>query len=102
MEKNQITITQVWERLNGIESLLLTSKTVLSFTECAAYTGLSRSFLYKLTSTGGIPCYKPNGKHVYFDRKEIDLWLLSNRKATREEIEQKANTAVTLGKAGLK
>ena len=68
------------ERLSNIETLLLSQKTVLNFNELAVYTGLSKSHLYKLTSTGGIPCYKPHNKQIYADRAEIDKWLLSNKK----------------------
>ena len=46
-------------RLQNIEELLLTQKTVLKLDEVILLTGLSKSYLYKLTSTGGIPCYKP-------------------------------------------
>ena len=87
-------------QLKEIKSLLLSQKTVLNFDEVAAYSGLSKSYLYKLTSGGGIPCYKPNGKQIYFSKPEIDTWLLSNRKATNDEIEVKAATIVTLGKKG--
>jgi excisionase family DNA binding protein len=80
------------DRLKSIEALLLSQKTVLTFGEVAIYTGLSKSYLYKLTSTGGIPCYKPQGKFVYFNKQEIDQWLLQNRKATKDEIEQMAST----------
>jgi excisionase family DNA binding protein len=86
------------ERLSNIEALLLSQKTVLNFDEVAVYTGLSKSHLYKLTSTGGIPCYKPNGKHIYFDKTEIDKWLLSNKKKSNAEIESEATTFVTLKK----
>ncbi len=84
------------ERLRNIESLLLSQKSVLNFDEVAVYTGLSKSYLYKLTSTGGIPCFKPQGKHIYFSKQEIDDWLLQNRKATNDEIEDQAATFVTL------
>lgn len=90
------------ERLRNIESLLHSQKTVLNFDEVAAYTGLSKSYLYKLTSTGGIPCFKPQGKHIYFSKQEIDQWLLQNRKATTDEIEAQASTFVTLKKGGAK
>lgn len=90
------------ERLSKIETLLLAQKTVLNFDEVAAYTGLSKSYLYKLTSTGGIPCYKPQGKHIYFNKQEIDQWLLQNRKATNQELESKASTHVTLKSGGAK
>jgi excisionase family DNA binding protein len=84
------------DRLRNIETLLLSQKTVLNFDEMAAYTGLSKSYLYKLTSSGGIPCYKPQGKHIYFNKQEIDQWLMQNRKATKSEIEAEAATFVTL------
>ena len=89
-------------RLKNIESLLLSQKTVLNFDEVADYTGLSKSYLYKLTSTGGIPCYKPNGKHIYFNKQEIDQWLLQNRKATTRELDNQATTFVTLKNGGTK
>ena len=90
------------ERLSNIEALLLSQKTVLNFVEVAAYTGLSKSYLYKLTSNGGIPCYKPQGKQIYFSKIEIDQWLLQNRKATNDELDSQANTIVTLKKGGAK
>ena len=89
-------------RLKHIESLLLSQKTVLNFDEVATYTGLSKSYLYKLTSTGGIPCFKPQGKHIYFSKQEIDQWLLQNRKATNDELEKQAVTFVTLQKGATK
>jgi excisionase family DNA binding protein len=86
------------DRLRNIETLLLSQKTVLNFDEVAAYTGLSKSYLYKLTCSGGIPCYKPQGKHIYFNKAEIDQWLLQNRKATNKELESQTSTFVTLQK----
>lgn len=91
-------LKSIENRLCNIESLLLSQKTVLNFDEVATYTGLSKSHLYKLTSSGGVPCYKPQGKQIYFSKSEIDKWLLQNRKATIEEIEAKATTFVTIGK----
>ncbi len=95
-------VLSINERLSNIEALLLTQKTVLNFDEVAGYTGLSKSYLYKLTSTGGIPCYKPQGKHIYFNKQELDQWLLRNRKATNDEIDSKASTFVTLKSGGAK
>jgi excisionase family DNA binding protein len=95
-------IEKIEKRLSSIENLLTTQKTVLNFEEVAAYTGLSKSYLYKMTSSGGIPCYKPNGKQVYFSKSEIDRWLLQNRKATSEEIIIEANNYVVAKKGGCK
>lgn len=89
------------ERLKNIENLLLTQKTVLNFDEAANYTGLSKSYLYKLTFSGGIPCYKPNGKTLWFNRIELDQWLMRNRKATNAEIEAKAENIVSFNMTAL-
>tara|TARA_B100000767_G_scaffold253501_1_gene258136 strand:- start:72 stop:353 length:282 start_codon:yes stop_codon:yes gene_type:complete len=83
-------------RLNNIEELLLTQKTVLKLNEVILLTGLSKSYLYKLTSTGGIPCYKPQGKHIYFKKTEVEDWLLQNRKSTTVEIDEMANNHIIL------
>jgi excisionase family DNA binding protein len=82
------------ERLNSIEKLLVEQQTmqkqVLNFNETCKYLELSQSHLYKLTSTGAIPHYKPNGKKIYFNREELDNWLLRNRIDSQNEIEQQA------------
>ena len=90
------------EQLKEIKTLLLSQKTVLNFDEVAAFTGLSKSYLYKLSCSGGIPCYKPQGKHIYFNKPEIESWLLQNRKATNVELDSQAATFVTLQKRTVK
>lgn len=91
MEANNIE-----QRLGRIERLLLAQKNVLNFEEVADYTGLSHSYLYKLTSACLIPHSKPNGKQVYFNKTEIDTWLLRNRQKTHDEIEQEAINRIVL------
>ncbi|MDD3542357.1 MAG: helix-turn-helix domain-containing protein [Petrimonas sp.] len=82
------------QKLDSIEKMLteqnMLKKEVLTFNEAAIYLEVSHSHLYKMTSTGIVPSYKPNGKKLYFDRKELDSWLLSNRQSSQEEIEQQA------------
>ncbi|MEC5395764.1 helix-turn-helix transcriptional regulator [Bergeyella sp. RCAD1439] len=87
------------QRLDRIEKLLLNSqKTVLNFEELVEFTGLSQSYLYKLTSKGEIPFYRPNGKQLYFNKAEIEAWLLRNRSKTNEEIDVEVTTKRVLGK----
>lgn len=66
-------------------------KEVLNFNEAAIYLEVSHSHLYKLTSTSKVPSYKPNGKKLYFNRQELNEWLLSNRQTSNAEIEEQAN-----------
>lgn len=81
-------------RLNRLEILIkgqsILKKNVLNFKEACVYLQLSQSHLYKLTSGDLIPHYKPNHKKIYFNRVELDKWLLRNRVETIDEIEQKA------------
>ena len=85
----------IYQKLDNIEKLLveqsLLKKEVLNFNETALYLEVSHSHLYKLTSTGAIPAYKPNGKKLYFNRQELDEWLLSNKQSSTDEIHQKAD-----------
>jgi len=83
-------------KIENIEKLFLTQKNVLNFSELKLYTNLSESYLYELTSSGGIPCYKPNGKKLYFKKQEIEDWLLSNRKATNIELDELASSHISI------
>ena len=90
---------EILKQLDRIErNTLLTSKNVLTFEDVVVLTGLSRSYLYKLTSANQIPHYKPSGKQLYFDREEIESWLKQNRVATVEETERKATNYVVNGR----
>ena len=86
--------SEILEKLESIEQMLteqnILRKDVLTFIETAIYLGVSHSHLYKMTSTGVIPSYKPNGKKLYFNRHELDTWLLTNKQHSQEEIEQEA------------
>jgi len=82
--------TELKERFDKLEKLLLSNKTVLTFDEACEYTGISRSYLYKLTSLNIVPFSKPNGKLVYFEKDKLDEWLLQNRSKSKREMELEA------------
>lgn len=83
------------QQLTRIERLLAGQKETLTLDEASTYSGISKSYIYKLTSAGAIPHYKPEGKTIYFDRRELDGWLKRNRVKTVQEIEQDAINRVT-------
>ena len=76
----------ILERLDRLERLLTAHKEVLTFEETCDYTGISRSYLYKLTSAGNIPHSKPNGKLIFFEKKKLNNWLLKNGRKPHDEI----------------
>lgn len=73
------------------------TKEVLTSDEVARYMGISKSYLYKLTMRREIPHYKPTGKVCYFNRREIEEWLQSNRVATNTELDQRAQAHILKG-----
>jgi excisionase family DNA binding protein len=94
LKTRTVKMEAIIERLNAIErkieELAALNKEVLNLREAAKYLNVSCSHLYKLTSAKEIPHFKPRGKQVFFERKELDQWLLQNRQKTRAEIEQAA------------
>jgi excisionase family DNA binding protein len=71
-------------------NVTLNHKEVLTADEAARYMGVSKSYLYKLTMQGKVPFSKPLGKMCYFNRLELEAWLMSNRQSTIDEISDKA------------
>ena len=71
-------------------NVISTMKKVLTVDEAAKYMGISKSTLYKMMMRREIPYSKPNGKVCFFNRQELEAWLMSNRVATSDEIRDKA------------
>jgi len=70
---------RLYQQLDDIQGLLMIlvagSKTVLNMEEAARYLNVSKSYLYKLTSTNKIPHYSPGRKLIYFKKEELELWI---------------------------
>lgn len=63
-------------------NVAICQKEILNLDEAALYTGMKKSYLYKLTSMKMIPHYKPAGKYCFFRRTELEEWLTANPVAT--------------------
>jgi excisionase family DNA binding protein len=66
----------------------------LTLGEAAVYLGLRRAFLYKLTSQGKIPHFKPANGKLYFTLEDLDGYLYRNRRAADYELAEKADAIV--------
>ena len=78
-------------QLDRIErNSLLAAKNVLTIEDASLLLGIVPRTLYKWTMNKIVPHYKPNGKIVYFDRKELEDWMRRNRVASEEEIQDRA------------
>lgn len=61
--------------------------------EAAAwYLDLSVNHVYRLTSTNRLTCYKPNGKRLYFLKRDLDAYALRNEVLADDELEREAAT----------
>lgn len=102
-EPEPLNIETMTEDLRQVADLLSaniisTQKEVLTSDEAARYLGVSKSCLYKWTMSRQIPHYKsPTGKMCFFNRKEIEAWMQSQRVATNDELEQQAQTIARKG-----
>ena len=91
-----MTTEDLQEIKNLLQEVQGSPKEVLTSDEAAAYLGISKSALYKLTMGRKIPFYK-SAKLCYFDRQEIIDWMKSNRVATQDELAAKAKEIVKKG-----
>lgn len=77
---------------------LLSAKTMLTIDEVCLFMGLSKAHIYRLTCTHSLPYYKPNGKQIYFDKKEIENWMHTNRVNSQTDAEAIGATYCVTGK----
>jgi len=80
----------IFNLLEEINNNLFLQKTVLTFNEACMYCGISKSKMYKHTSSKNIPYYKPEGKLIFFKKDELDVWLLRNRQSSLDELQREA------------
>lgn len=70
------------QKISRIENILeqqkVNSKELLTLPEAAIYLGVSKSYIYKLTSAQAIPFFRPANKLIYFKRSELDGWVYRN------------------------
>lgn len=91
------------ERLDRIEKLLqniyATKDTknvgviipeIMNVKEVATYLSVTPSAIYKYTSSKEIP-HSKRGKRLYFNREEINAWVLENKQLTNNDIERMAS-----------
>ncbi len=86
IENRLISIERKIENKKNDES----SFEVMTLNQLCNYLELSKSHIYKLTSRQEIPHSKRNGKKLYFDKYDIDKWILKNKIDTNDEINKMA------------
>lgn len=85
----------VHQKILELEKLIvhlhLLQKKILTHKEAAKYLGLSESYLYKLGLSGIITYSCPSGKRKYYLREDLDAYMLSGRRKSKQEIINELN-----------
>jgi len=64
----------------------------LSIDEAATFTGLTKSYLYKLCHFGKISFFKPTGGKLYFRQEDLEAFIFRGRRAADYELESRAES----------
>lgn len=70
---------EIKKDLEEIKQLLISNKKILTLNELVKYTGYKKSYVYQLTHKNQIPYSRPSGGLIFFDKDQIDSWLLNNK-----------------------
>jgi excisionase family DNA binding protein len=69
----------------------------ISIEQAAAYTGYTKSYLYKLVHEKKIPHYKPEGGRILFSLADLEKFCFRNRQAAEYELQDKAESILNGG-----
>jgi len=69
----------------------------LNIVEAAAFTGLSKNYLYNLVHMKRIPFYKPENGKIYFKPKELHDFIYRGRVSADYELKEKAEAIINGG-----
>ncbi len=95
MEENE----NVVGLLSDIKGLLSHTKKTMNVDDLVAYTGLSKSKIYKLTHLKLIPTgNNPHIRQKFFDKDTIDAWLLGEPSLSDETLEHRFNESLLRNK----
>jgi excisionase family DNA binding protein len=82
-------IEKAIQKLN-LKNSVVPADQSMNISEVANYIKAAKSTIYGLTHKNTIPYYKL-GKKLYFKKSEIDEWINSKKRKTKNDIEDAAN-----------
>ena len=82
-------LDRIEEKLIRIEQMKTDQNELMDIETLGKYINYQKTSIYGLVQKNKIP-YIKRGK-LYFEKGEIDKWLISGRKTTKEEIKIKAD-----------
>lgn len=88
------TLAELLSHVARIEKIAYAAKDFLNIDEVAEYLQVSKSYVYKLTSTKELTVYKPNGKNIFILRDDLNDWIKRTSLLSHEEIEKRASQII--------
>ncbi len=82
MDNIQKQIVELKEILLRIENQ---QNEFYSLEEACSYLKISKPSMYKLTSKKEITYYTPGGKKIYFQKQDLDTWILAGKVASSQD-----------------
>ena len=89
LERIEVLLQKLYEVTNVTKTGVAISP-IMTLKLVSAYLDLSLSALYKMTSNRDIP-HSKRGKRLYFNKAEIDTWVLEHKRVTNDDIEKMAS-----------
>ncbi len=93
-ELKKVDPDNIYKRIKSIEETLYSTKEVLNMTDVSQYLDISKSLLYKLTCNQEIPHFKPRGKMIFFEKKELIDWIKKNHCGSVCDNEHKSSETI--------
>ena len=85
------TLDDIAKRLDRLERATALAKNVLTINEVAMLTGYTVKYLRLLIARHALTYYR-RGNRIYFNRSEVENWMMEQRIPSNEEIRFKANS----------
>ena len=85
------TLEDIAKRLDRLERATALAKNVLTINEVAMLTGYTVKYLRQLIARHELTYYR-RGNRIYFNRNEVEDWMMEQRIPSNEEIRIKANS----------
>ncbi|MDP4268968.1 MAG: helix-turn-helix domain-containing protein [Bacteroidota bacterium] len=93
LESIEKQLTEMRKALQGTPPEKVNQEEILSIEEVSKLLSMTKSHIYKMTSTRQIPHYH-RGKKLFFKRSEIEGWAFECRIKTMSEIEMEASAYI--------
>ena len=85
------SLAELVKHIKEMEKRVYVIKEYLTVDEVARYLQVSKATVYRITSNKEVTYFKPNGKTIFIQRRELENWIGRNAYLSNSELERQAN-----------